>query len=81
MEEITTIEDLEEGDVVQVTGNGLDITSTVSVISYSSFKNSKTAMLEPSDGLTITLSDNTGPPLQNEGIQSHVGSVTVKRVN
>lgn len=78
--EINSIEELETGDKVNVSGNGLDITSEVEVIEGSSWTGKKTAYLAPKDGYTASLTD-TDHPLQSDGIKANVGAVTVERVN
>ena len=78
MTEVDSITELLEGDRVQVSGNGLDIETTVGEISFSTHKEKMTATLEPVEGETYTLTD-TDHTLQSDGITANVGAVTVKR--
>ena len=76
----TTVESITEltaGDTVTVSGNGLDVTTEVGVIKHDSWKGKQTAMLNPVDGNTWTLTD-TNHPLQSDGIMSNNGAVTVE---
>jgi len=80
MTEVESITELLEGDTVTVRGNGLDLTTEVGKIGLDEWKGKMTATLEPSGGMTYTLTD-TDHPLQSDGITSNVGSVTVFRHN
>ncbi len=77
MTEVTSVTELTEGDRVKVTGNGLDVTTTVDDISLKSWGVNKfQATLAPVDGNTYTLTD-TDHPLQSDGITANNGAVTV----
>jgi len=74
---VESITELTEGDIVSVSGNGVDVTSHVATIDYNADKERMVAWLEP-DGVTLKLRD-TDHPLQTDGITSNCGSVTVER--
>jgi len=78
MTEVDSITELLEGDRVQVSGNGMDVTAIVDDISLDSWKGKMTATLEPADGMTYTLTD-TDHPLQSDGITANCGAVTVHK--
>jgi len=75
---ITDVDELEVGDKVTVTGNGLEITSEVEVIESSSWTGKMTATLAPEDGRTVSLTD-ADHPLQSGGLTAGVGAVNVER--
>ena len=77
---VESITELNAGDTVTVTGNGMDVTAEVADISHDSWKGKQAATLEPTDGYTWTLTD-TNHPLQSDGILSNVGAVTVELHN
>ena len=77
---VESITELNAGDTVTVTGNGMDVTAEVADISHDSWKGKQAATLEPTDGYTWTLTD-TNHPLQSDGILSNNGAVTVKHHN
>jgi len=74
--EVESITELTEGDLVSVSGNGVDVKAHVATIDYNADKERMIAWLEP-DGVTLKLRD-TDHPLQTDGITSNCGSVTVK---
>lgn len=80
MEEINSITELNEGDYIRVKGNGLDVKEKVDVIKKSEYKDTKTATLKPVNGITVTLTD-TKHPLQDDGIITHVGAVTITKID
>jgi len=73
---VDSITELLEGDRVRVEGNGMDVTATVDDIDFSTWKGKMTATLEPTDGVTYTLTD-TDHPLQSDGITANCGAVNV----
>lgn len=74
---VESIDELNAGDTVTVSGNGLNVTTEVEDISKSSWTGKNSATLAPVDGYTATLTD-ADHPLQSNGITANVGAVTVK---
>lgn len=77
--EVDSIEELNEGDTVRVSGNGMVHTADIAVIKRDSWKGKKVARMESKDGLTVTLTDNDHP-LTNSKITTNVAATTVERI-
>jgi len=77
--QVESITELLEGDKVRVSGNGLDVETTVGEISFSTWNYMMTATVKADNGNSYRLID-ADHPLQSDGITSNVGAVTVKRL-
>jgi hypothetical protein len=77
--EVDSVEELNEGDTVRISGNGMVHTADIAVIKRDSWKGKKVARMEPANGLTVTLTDSEHH-LKTSKITTNVAATTVERI-